>query len=162
MATIIAGRVDQQDRVQEAIFRLEHAGFSHDHISTFYVNPPGQHDTYFEGGDRDKAPGAEHSDRGATAGSAATPLTGPAGGALVGTLSHMNEAEATPPIRRSGMLVAVETADDADQTRAIDALGAVGAVDIERADGAIVDGDWRDFDPLSTPVFVEQQAEQRA
>jgi hypothetical protein len=74
----------------------------------------------------------------------------------------MSEAEETPPIRRSGMWVAVETADDADQTRAIDALGAAGAIDIERAEGAITVGEWNDFDPLSTPVFVEQQPERRA
>ena len=180
MSTIIAGRVEQQSQVQDAVGALRNAGFPEDQISSFYVNPPGQHDTYPIGGDRDKSPGAEHSSRGtagggalgAAIGIAATPLIGPAGalagglvgahvGSLVGTLSQMDEADETPPVRQSGMLVAISVADDADEARAVQVLRALGAHDLERAEGTIAEGDWRDFDPVSTPVFLDRKPARR-
>ena len=64
MTVIIAGRFEQQDEVQEAISALQRAGAPPSQISSFYVNPPGQHDMFPIGGDRDESPGAEDSDKG--------------------------------------------------------------------------------------------------
>ena len=49
------------------------------------------------------------------------------------------------------MLVAVSAPASAQQDSAIGILRAHGATDIERSDGAIVAGDWTDFNPL-TPL----------
>ncbi len=176
MTTIIAGRVEQQSQVRDVIGALVKAGFPQDQISSFYVNPPGQHDIYPIGGDRDISPGAEHSVRGAAAGGAvgaaigiaATPLVGPLGpieggllgaylGSLAGTLSQTDEAEETPPLRQAGMLVAVSVPDDAHERRAVQVLRALGAHDLERIEGTITDGDWDDFDPLSSPALLDKK-----
>ncbi|HJU70812.1 MAG TPA: hypothetical protein VJ603_03120 [Paucimonas sp.] len=184
MATIIAGRFQQQTQVQEVISELLRNGFQEQHVSSFYVNPAGQHDLHPIGGDRDQSPGTQESGKGmaageaiggalgAAAGMAAAPLAGPASviagvlvgahaGSLPGTLSHMADADETPLERHSGMLVAAEVGNAADEADAIATLRAFGACDIERADGVIENGDWSDFDPLSTPVLVDQPPEQR-
>src|SRR5690606_36735755 len=57
MATIIAGRFAQQEEVQHAIAALQQAGAPAAQITSFYVNPQGQHDLYPVGGDRDESPG---------------------------------------------------------------------------------------------------------
>ncbi len=174
MSTIIAGRFQQQDQVAKAIAALADAEFPADQISSFFVNPAGQHDIFPIGGDRDKSPGAEHSEKGmfaggavgAAVGVATTPLIGPAGpvagallgaylGSLVGTLSQMEEADQTPPLRHSGMLVAVAVSDALREAQAIDILQALDPLDLERAQGTIADGDWKDFDPLRAPGLLD-------
>lgn len=177
MTTIIAGRFAQQDDVQKAIIALENAGAPAAQITSFYVNPPGQHDLYPVGGDRDESPGAEDSDKGTAAGlgvggviggaagAATTPVTGPLGaitgalvgghvGSLIGSLSQTDEAHEMPPVRKSGMLVAVTAMSEEEERRAIETLRNAGAFDLERADGQIENGEWVDFDPLSEPEFV--------
>lgn len=173
MTVIIAGRFAQQDEVQVAIAALQQAGAPADQISSFYVNPAGQHDTYPIGGDRDESPGAEDSDKGTViglgtggvVGGAAGAVAGPLGagigalvgahiGSLVGSLSATDENKDMPPQRKSGMLVAVGVSSETEEAKAIDTLRSVGATCIERSEGQIVSGDWVSFDPLSTPIFV--------
>jgi hypothetical protein len=180
MATIIAGRFTQQDQVEQASAQLAQAGFQEDLLSSFFVTPPGQHDRYEMGGDHAISTGAEHSPHGivvgaatggtigAVAGIAASPLLGPVGvaagalvgahvGSLVGSLSNMDEADQEPErVRHAGMMLAVATGNEDELRRAIELLLSCGAVDIERAEGSIVDGDWVDFDPLVAPALVEQ------
>lgn len=178
MATIIIGRFAQQDQVEEAIAALQDAGAPAAQITAFYVNPPGQHDLYPVGGDRDESPGAEDVDKGsaagigaggvagAAAGAITAPATGPLGaiagglvgahiGSLIGSLSQTDEDKDMPPIRQSGMLVAVTVTDADEEQRAIATLRELGGTCLERAQGQIVDGDWVDFDPLSTPDFID-------
>ncbi|MYM31731.1 hypothetical protein GTP58_25710 [Duganella sp. CY15W] len=183
MSTIIAGHFQLQDEIADARLALLDAGFAATRISSFYVNPPGQHDVYALGGDHDKSPGAKESDEGvlkggatgavagAVAGAATIPLTGPVGpvvGALVGahvgslySLHKMKEAgepdkdgsnQLAP--RKSGMMIAVAVDDAAHEQRALEVLRRLGARDIERAEGAISGGDWRDFNPNSLPELV--------
>ncbi len=101
-------------------------------------------------------------------GIAATPLVGPLGpieggllgayvGSLAGTLSQTDEAEETPPLRQAGMLVAVSVPDNAHETRAAEVLRALGAHDLERTEGTIANGDWGDFDPLSSPMLLDKK-----
>lgn len=177
MANIIAGRFDEQAQVEHATAELVRAGFAPDHISSFYCGSAGRHDTTPIGGDQNISPGAEDSDKGvaagaavgATVGIASAPLLGPVGpvaggllgahlGSLVGSLSQMDEAEESPPIRHAGMVVAVEVMGGENETRAIDILRSLGALDIERATGTIADGDWSDFDPVSVPQLVDRPA----
>jgi hypothetical protein len=183
MSTIIAGHFQLQDEIAEARIALLDAGFAPDRISSFYVNPPGQHDAYPLGGDRDKSPGAKESDEGlvkggamgavagAVAGSATIPATGPLGpvvGALVGahvgslySLHKMKEAgapepggENQQPPRKAGMMIAVAVADPQQEAQALATLRRLGAHDIERAEGHIEAGDWADFNPTSLPALA--------
>lgn len=144
MSTIIAGHFQLQEDTARARDALLAAGFSAERISTFFVNPPGQHNALDLGGDRDKSPGAKESDAGvakgvatgsavgAVVGAATAPVTGPLGavvGALVGghvgslySFSHMKEAGEPEKgsianqveQRPSGMLVAVALPDSDD------------------------------------------------
>ncbi len=179
MSTIIAGHFQLQDDVERAHLALVEAGFDESRVSQFYVNQPGQHDLTPIGGDHHLSPGARETPIGlaegagggavvgAIAGAVTIPMTGPLGptvggllGAYVGSLfsfSRMKEAgelekgQAVPTPRIAGMLVAVAFDDPAREARAVELLRELGAHHIERARGNIVDGDWADFDPLSTP-----------
>ena len=189
MSTIIAGRFQQQLQIEHTIEELVRAGFARDRISAFYVNPPGQHDAYPIGGDHAVSAGAHESDKGvamgavagAAVGLAATPFLGPVGtltggllgahvGGLVGSLSKMKEqgetgahgedADNAVPIRHSGLMlaVAVQGQDSADY--AADMLRSLGAIELERAEGTIENGDWTDFDPTATPDFLQPAPQQ--
>lgn len=183
MGTIIAGHFQLQDEIADARLALLDAGYAANRISSFYVNPPGQHDLYELGGDHDKSPGAKESDEGvvqggaagavagALAGAATIPITGPVGpvvgalvGAHVGSLYSLNKMkERGEPDedgsnrhapRKSGMMIAVAVDNDAQEMRALDILRRLGAHHIERAEGTIASGDWRDFNPNSLPVLI--------
>lgn len=184
MGTIIAGRFQQQSAVDDAIEELARAGFARESIATFFVNPPGQHDAFPYGGDHVESAGAHGSRKGivkgaaagAAVGAAATAFLGPVGavtgallgahvGGLVGSLSEMKErgevgahgedADNAAPLRRSGLMLAVAIGEQEDESHAINALRSLGAEDIERAHGTIADGDWSDFDPVSTPELIQ-------
>jgi hypothetical protein len=101
---------------------------------------------------------------GAALGAATIPVTGPLGpvlgglvGAHVGSLysfSEMKEkGESGPPPRQAGMMVAVAV-EGADEQRAIELMRQQGAQQVERAEGIIEQGDWKDFDPLSAPQYI--------
>lgn len=185
MSSIIVGRFQLQDEVEHAVDQLVLSGHPRALIATFYLNPAGQHDLYPIGGDRDKSPGARQTDVGVVAGASAgavvgagagallTPVTGPAGpilgtlagahvGALIGGLdatadssdgTHANENQ----VRQAGMRVAVASADDAQQVRILATLSELGAMDIESGTGTIIDGDWKDFDPLTPPHYIARR-----
>jgi hypothetical protein len=70
MTTIITGNFQQQDEAQRALSDLTGAGFAADHTTTFFVNPPGQHDLFPIGGDEDESPGTEHAAAGSVSGAA--------------------------------------------------------------------------------------------
>lgn len=175
MTTIIAGRLEQQAELQQAVIKLQQAGFASDQISTFYLSPAGQHDRFIIGGDRDKSPGAEDSAQGTAAGTTAgaiagavigaatVPLAPPIGvitgglvgahiGNLIGALGKMKDDGENPlPVRHAGLVVAVSAPSTAIQDRAVEVLRSAGAHDIEINEGEIVQGDWQDFDPVSVP-----------
>jgi hypothetical protein len=43
MNTILAGRLDEQARAEQAITALEATGFQREQMAPFFVNPAGQH-----------------------------------------------------------------------------------------------------------------------
>jgi hypothetical protein len=118
MTPIIAGRFEQNDQAEAAAGALrQRGGFDTHDISIFFVNPPGQHDTFPIGGDRNASPGAKDAGgaalKGAAVGSAvgvgvglaAAPLLGPGAllagaaagayaGSLVGALDDMKDKPA--------------------------------------------------------------------
>ncbi len=181
MSNIIAGRFDQQTLVEEARAEILRAGFEEIEVSTFYVNPPGQHDLTAVGGDEIESPGAEHSERGiargglaggavgAAVGATTIPVLGPVGplvgalvgahiGNLAGSLGEMEDdgsGTTRRPYRHAGMMLAVTADTPEEEDRAIRVLRSLNAHDIERAQGTIANGDWEDFDPLQPPRLVE-------
>jgi hypothetical protein len=105
MCIIITGNFKQQEAAQRALSALANAGFEADDTTTFFVNPPGQHDRYRLGGDEDESPGTEDAPQGSAAGAAigsgvgvvvglatmpvlgpAAPIAGAGVGAYVGSL----------------------------------------------------------------------------
>ncbi|QNA88571.1 hypothetical protein G4G28_08835 [Massilia sp. Dwa41.01b] len=183
MSIIIAGHFQLQDEAEAARRALLDAGFNAERTSTFYLSQPGQHDMTPIGGDHIQSPGAKETPVGVLQGSATggavgaavgavtAPLTGPAGpivgglvGAHVGSLfsfSKMKEAgereqggRAPTEQRMAGMLVAVAFDDAGQESQAVDLLRRLGAVQIERARGNIVEGDWADFDASSPPDIL--------
>lgn len=190
MSAIIVGRFQLQHETEYAVNELVHAGYSRAAITTFYLNPAGQHDQYPVGGDRDKSPGADDTGVGvaagastgavvgATVGAATLPVTGVAGpalgglvgahvGSLLGSLGATDDSDQEPrrqqpedssaEVRKAGMRVAVQV-QGRQENEAIALLHSLNAADIERSEGHIVEGDWDDFDPLSTPRYVDLQS----
>ena len=68
MTDIVAGRFDQQAEARAAVDRLLQHGFGRGEVSSFFVNPPGQHARYPVGGDRGASAGAKGAGRGAIIG----------------------------------------------------------------------------------------------
>ncbi len=176
MSTIIAGHFQLQETALDVCAAFKAAGFDAGRVSTFFNNPPGQHNVIPTGGDRAQSPGAKQTPEavakgevtgaavGAALGAATIPLTGPVGpvlgglvGAHVGSLysfSEMKEkSESGPAPRHSGMMVAVAVEQE-QEARAIELMRQQGAEKVERAQGIIENGDWKDFDPLSVPQYV--------
>jgi len=183
MSTIIAGHFETQEDAATAHQALAQAGFSEERVSTFYLSQAGQHDMTPIGGDNLHSPGAKETPQGVLQGGATggavgvaigavtSPLTGPAGpiigglvGAHVGSLfsfTKMKEAgegeqggRAPVEQRKAGMLVAVAFDEAGDEARAVDIFTRLGAIQIERARGNIVDGDWADFDASIAPDII--------
>ncbi|MGZ9057661.1 MAG: hypothetical protein ACXW14_00295 [Burkholderiaceae bacterium] len=84
MATIIAARVETQQRADELMAQLQSRGVAADDMQAFYVNPPGQHGTYPIGGDVAVDTGTEESSLGQASGVAAGAAAGLAAGAVAG------------------------------------------------------------------------------
>ena len=84
MATIIAGRVETQQRADDLMAQLQSRGISASDMQAFYVNPPGQHGTYPIGGDMEADPGTEEAGLGQASGIAAGAAAGLAAGAVAG------------------------------------------------------------------------------
>ena len=187
MATIIAGRFETAEQAEHTIEQLSQRGFRRGDTSSFFVNPPGQHDQLPIGGDQMADANASKAHVGAAAGAAAgtavgavaalaVPGLGPAlalgvvalgayTGSLAGTLAKLGDHDAAKhsdasPGRPAGMLVAVHVDNEEGERVAMDVLRANGAEDIERKYGVWEDGEWKDFDPVASPnrVAGEQSA----
>lgn len=181
MANIIAGVVETQEAADGIIAALTTQGFGKDDITSFYLNPPGQHDTYAhhdagtkQAGKTAAAGAAIGGVTGLAIGTAAAvaaepgitaigAIAGAGVGAYVGSLAgglkgteHAGRDEGSveePGGRNAGYLIAVRV-DGAAESKVIDTLRAHGAHSVERASGAWSPGAepaWTDFDPR-TPV----------
>jgi hypothetical protein len=181
MANIVAGRFEQQTDADAAIAELMRQGFARDQVTSFFVNPPGEHAKFLIGGDREASPGAESAGTGAVAGAAvggavgiglglaAMPVVGPVAvptaagvgayvGALAGALGKMEDApadrpyaEPPPEVRHAGIVVAAYAPEPERRATVLEVLQASGAKDIETAEGHWRDGQWTDFDPVAPP-----------
>ncbi len=160
MATIIAARLQLQNHAEEVIYQLIQAGFAPEKITSFYVNPPGQHAAYPIGGDHYQSPKLSDDDKETSVTSTTEALIGVSSHKRADSLDHTG-TDGTPhthlrQYRSAGMLVAVELSDLSAQDQTIAMLRQLGANNIEEAQGEITDGSWADFDPLSEPVYLIQ------
>jgi len=178
---IIAGRFEEKDGADAMIHRLQQAGFPEDRYTCFFVSPPGHHDRFPLGGDRDESPGATEADNGALKGAgvggaiglgvglAASPIAGPAAvaagvgvgayvGSLAGALNKMGDKDKMggrdEPLRKSGFLVAARMTGSDDERFVARLFHAAGALEIERARGRWEAGKWVDFDPTRPPELI--------
>ena len=83
MSVIFAGRFQAQAEADRAKEALRSAGFRSDEISSFYLNPAGQHASYPIGGDAHHDEGTKDSGKTAVAGGA----IGGAAGVALGTVA---------------------------------------------------------------------------
>jgi S-formylglutathione hydrolase FrmB len=180
MATIIAGGFEHISKAEDAVARLRAAGVNDEYICQFRVNPPGEHNARALGGDHDKSAGAMHAGEGAAtgasigaaigvaAGTVALPFIGPAGipagagiggytGSLLGSLAEVS-MEALPDrsqVRPAEAMVAVNVEGSSLGSDEIAAhFEASGAQQIETALGTWTNGEWTDFDPVSSPTLI--------
>lgn len=163
MATIIATSLQLQSQAEDAAEQLINTGFAPEKVTSFYVNPPGQHALYPIGGDHYQSP-PETAGKATSFETVFTEVAEAVIGAMhdknspddadktrnEGTASHADSM----PFHRAGMMVAVEVASQADQGKAVTLLTQLGAINIEKAEGEIVDGEWLDFDPFSEPCYL--------
>ena len=88
MAKILAGRFDTHEQAEAAVNALKGAGFGTLDVTSFYVNPPGQHAQYPIGGDAHHDEGTKEAGpaaaRTAALGGAAGLALGTAAGAAIG------------------------------------------------------------------------------
>jgi hypothetical protein len=181
MTDIVAGRFQQQGDAQAAVERLVRRGFRRDDVSSFFVNPPGQHARFPVGGDRSVSPGAHGAGIAAIAGAIIGAILGFVFGTaalhaygllaiIVGTLAGAylgvfggalaRLQDRRPPrqtgtdateVRRGGIMVAAHTPTATSRVEAVRTLQSSGAVDVEAAEGDWRDGRWTDFDPTAPP-----------
>jgi hypothetical protein len=181
MSIIVAGRFESAQPAEDAVRELAEKGFKRSEASTFFVNPPGQHDQTPIGGDQKADANAAKAHVGAAAGAAAGSAAGAAAalavpgigpvlalgvvalgaytGSLAGTLAKLGDHKAAresdaSPGRKGGMMVAVRADDPHNDALAIEVLRRHGASDIERREGIWQDGQWKDFDPVAPPARV--------
>jgi len=76
MANIIAARFETQPEADRALEALRGAGFAGQSVTSFYLNPPGQHSEYPIGGDAHHDEGTKHSGKTSMAGAAVGGITG--------------------------------------------------------------------------------------
>lgn len=187
MARILIGQFDDFDAARAASGDLRASGLTSGDMEIFALNAPGQHDRYPVGGDEDKDPGARKGDEGAMAGAAiggaaglvlgaaAIPVVGPlaaaAGaavgaytGALHGAVGEMGDgsAQAEVPARPAGVRLAVHTRAGVRREEVTAAFHRHDVRSVEEAEGTWQRGSWVDFDPLSTPKWVEEPTAHKA
>lgn len=151
MATIIAASFQLHRQADEAVEQLILAGFTPEKVSSFFINPPGQHALYPIGGDRYQSPSTtEKTGKSTKIENAFVEITE----AVIGVMHENHAADHKAAPHRAGMLVAVEVMDKSHQEQAVALLTQLGAHHLEKAEGEIVDGDWTDFDPLSEPRYL--------
>jgi hypothetical protein len=99
MPNIVAGTFQLQEQALAAVAALKEAGFARQEVTSFFVNPRGQHDLYPVGGDADDSPGAHHAPKGAVGGAEA--------GGAVGLLGAAVALAALPAIGPAAALLGV-------------------------------------------------------
>ena len=180
MTQILIAQFDDFDTAPAAGGELRASGVAQGDIEIFHLNAPGQHDRTPIGGDEDADRGAQAGDEGQLTGAAvggaaglalgaaAIPVVGPiaaaAGlavgaytGSLHGAMSKLgdNPGSIEAPARPAGVRLAVNVRAPSSRESVLATFRRHGARSIEEAEGTWQDGTWVEFDPVSTPRWVE-------
>jgi len=184
MSQILVAQFDDFDSAQAAASELRSLGMAQGDMEIFALNAPGQHDRTPIGGDQKEDVGARKGDDGAVAGAAiggaaglaagaaaatAIPVLAPviaaAGlavgaytGALHGAVNKLGDKqEAAPPVheRPAGVRLATHILSPSQREHVLAAFRRHACRSIEEAEGTWRDASWADFDPVSTPRWVE-------
>jgi hypothetical protein len=152
-------------------------------VTSFFVNPPGQHARFPVGGDRNISPAAQGAGLAAIGGTilgtalgfvvgllasrafgAVAIIVGTAAGAYLGMFAGAltrlqgrpkgKRGAAVTQLRSSGIIVAAHTPTAKSRDEAVRTLLSAGAADLEAARGDWHDGQWADFDPTMPPKRV--------
>ena len=184
MAQILIGQFDDFESAQAAAGELRSLGIAQGDMEIFALNAPGQHDQTPIGGDEDEDRGARKGDDGALTGAAvggaaglalgaaAIPVVGPiavaaglAVGAYTGSLAGaVNKMGDKPPAqeitaRPAGVRLAAHVLSPTYREHVIAAFRRHEVRSIEEAEGTWRDSTWADFDPVSTPRWLEEPHE---
>ncbi len=180
MSLIVAGRFDTFAEAQKAAKILFAHGFKEEDVTLFFVNPPGQHDPLVGSGAQVADRASRSISKGAGIGlilgaalgasigamlcavfgfpllltliaALVSAYLGSLMGAMAKTLTSTQERPSAK-IHQSGVLLAIHVTVN-NQADATAVLRQANAKDIERAHGRWEGGQWRDFDPLKTPVL---------
>ncbi len=177
MSLIVAGRFTTFPDAEAAANRLFAAGFVHEDVTLFFVNPPGQHARFPIGGDQYADPEAAGASKGASKGGAIGAVVGAAiGVALVSAFSspflvlviaagvgaylgslmgamHETRGGGKEPERevahaaRGSGVLVAVHVSPDNQAEAARVLREAGSLEVERAHGRWQHGRWADFDP---------------
>lgn len=152
MTTIITGNFQQQDAAQHALSALARVGFGAGQTTTFFVNPPGQHNRHVLGGDVDESPGTEDAGNGAVAGAAVGGAVGVAVGlATLPVLGPDAAVAATGAGAYAGALLgALGNTDDRNNPESHDAREELRRSEPSRKSGMLV--------AVSAPAFAQQDS----
>lgn len=183
MARILVGQFDDFDSAKAAAGDLRALAIGDGNTEIFALNAPGQHDRYPVGGDEDADRGARKGDEGAVGGAAvggvaglalgaaAIPIVGPLGlaagaavgaytGSLHGAVQNMGDKPQVP-LRPAGVRLAVNVPAGVSREDVIAAFHRHDVRSIEEGEGTWRDGSWEDFDPVSTPKWVEEPTQHK-
>ena len=186
MQTILAGRIDTQERAQQLLAKLRERGVALSDMQTYYLTPPGQHAQFPIGGDQyadaDTKDAPKTQAKGAAVGAAAglvaggvaalvvPPLApviiagvtgvGALAGSVAGAVSGMDSAEESEqdgsPESREGGLMVAVRVTPTTESAVRETLEAAGAEDIERASGEWRNGHWADLNPTEPPQLIDK------
>lgn len=185
MSLIVAGRFTTFADAETAANRLFAAGFVHEDVTLFFVNPRGQHARFPIGGDRYADPQAARASKGAGKGGAIGAVVGAvvgvalfsafsspflilviaAGvgayiGSLAGAMSHTRGGGKVPEHEvphesRDSGVLVAVHVSPDNQQEAARVLRDAGSLEVERAHGRWQHGRWADFDPTKDVEPIE-------
>ena len=176
MKNIVAAHFEDFAHAEAALADLEANGISAKDVDQVVLGAPGRHDRFPIGGDEDSDAAAENGEKGAAggailggaAGAISGALLGPLGalaggavGAYTGSLAGAMESmggEHDPqaqPSRPAGVMLMVHVDNPDEREIALEAFRRHDARAIEQAQGQWVAGSWDEFNPVSTPDWIQ-------
>ena len=176
MKNIVAAHFDDFAHAEAALSDLDVNGISAKDVDHVVLGAPGRHDRLPIGGDEDADAAAANGDKGAAGGAAlggaagavSGALLGPLGaiagaavgaytGSLAGALETMGEDRDSnaSPARPAGVMLMVHVDTPDAREIALEAFRRHDARAIEQAQGQWIGGSWDDFNPVSTPDWVQ-------
>jgi hypothetical protein len=176
MKNIVAAHFEDFAHAEAALADLDANGIATKDVDHVVLGAPGRHDRTPIGGDQDADAGAAKGDGGAAGGAAVGSAAGAMSGAVLGPLGAMAGAaigaytgslagalgsmgadpgHQPPPPRPAGVMLMVHVDTPDAREIALEAFRRHDARAIEQAEGQWVGGAWDDFNPVTTPDWLQ-------